>query len=170
MPNTTCKQCGVEFERVDTGRGRPRLYCTSKCGKLAGRDSTGRVCREVDCDRPVRAKGVCNMHYRRTLRAAGRIAPDAAWTDQRRDSYHRRRALKAKAATGAPVILTEIAERDSYRCGLCAEPVDMSIAWPDPQSKSLDHVIPLSLGGAHDPTNTQLAHLFCNVSKGNRVA
>lgn len=33
---------------------------------------------------------------------------------------------------------------------------------------SLDHVIPMSKGGAHSYANTQLAHWLCNVTKGNR--
>lgn len=37
-------------------------------------------------------------------------------------------------------------------------------------SASLDHVVPLSLGGAHTPENTQASHLICNGRKGNRSA
>jgi HNH endonuclease len=37
---------------------------------------------------------------------------------------------------------------------------------PDPLSKSLDHLIPLSRGGTHEPANVSLAHLRCNVSRG----
>lgn len=36
-------------------------------------------------------------------------------------------------------------------------------------SVSLDHVVPLSQGGAHDPANVQLAHLTCNVRKGAQL-
>jgi 5-methylcytosine-specific restriction endonuclease McrA len=35
---------------------------------------------------------------------------------------------------------------------------------------SLDHIVPVSLGGTHTWANVQLAHLRCNVSKGNRPA
>ena len=33
-------------------------------------------------------------------------------------------------------------------------------------SASLDHVIALARGGAHDPGNVQLSHVHCNVAKG----
>lgn len=32
----------------------------------------------------------------------------------------------------------------------------------------MDHVIPLTKGGNHELANVRLAHLRCNVSKGNR--
>lgn len=34
-------------------------------------------------------------------------------------------------------------------------------------SASLDHILPLSLGGAHSMANVQLAHLSCNHTKSN---
>jgi 5-methylcytosine-specific restriction endonuclease McrA len=33
---------------------------------------------------------------------------------------------------------------------------------------SVDHIVPLSLGGPHTLDNAQLAHLRCNAIKGNR--
>lgn len=91
-----------------------------------------------------------------------------AWDDRRRDNYHRRRATKVAASTGRPVILAEIRERDENRCHLCDEIVP-GAAWPDPLSASLDHVVPLSRGGVHDPDNVRLAHLRCNVEKGDQL-
>lgn len=107
------------------------------------------------------------MHWKRAARAAGDVKPEP-WSDRRRNNYHRRRALKKAAGTGDPVRMADIAERDGYRCGICSAPVDMDLAWPHPQSKSLDHVVPLTKGGSHDPANVQLAHLVCNTVKGNR--
>lgn len=63
----------------------------------------------------------------------------------------------------------EIFERDRWMCQLCGVPVDRSIRGSRPMAKSLDHVIPMSLGGAHTRTNVQLAHFGCNSQKGNRV-
>ncbi|MEW2302565.1 HNH endonuclease [Streptomyces sp. NPDC006655] len=60
-------------------------------------------------------------------------------------------------------------ERDGWICGLCDKPVDRHLAYPAPMSASLDHVIPLSRGGHHEPENVQCSHLTCNVRKGARV-
>jgi len=48
--------------------------------------------------------------------------------------------------------------------------VDPSLKYPDPMSVSLDHIVPVSLGGMHAMSNVQCSHLFCNLSKNNRVA
>ncbi|MCX2950199.1 HNH endonuclease [Lentzea sp. NEAU-D7] len=63
----------------------------------------------------------------------------------------------------------EIYERDGWVCQLCLRPVDRTLAWPHPESKSLDHVLPLVAGGNHCRANTQLAHWLCNVRKGART-
>jgi 5-methylcytosine-specific restriction endonuclease McrA len=106
------------------------------------------------------------MLYNREARAAGQQRTE--WNDRRRDHYHRRKALKKGASTGRPVRLAEIAERDGWRCSLCKKAVNPAVKWPDPKSPSLDHVVPLSKGGAHDPSNVALAHLGCNTAKNNR--
>jgi len=46
----------------------------------------------------------------------------------------------------------------------------LRLAWPDPGSKSIDHILPLSKGGSHSQENVQWAHLVCNTRKGNRLA
>ena len=107
------------------------------------------------------------MHYRRWARSTGREAPPA-WDDRRRANYQKRRALK-NAVPAADIAPHEVYGRDGWRCGLCGEPIDSSVKWPDPLSASLDHILPLSKGGHHIPENVQAAHLSCNVRKGNRV-
>ncbi|MFI6594983.1 HNH endonuclease [Nonomuraea sp. NPDC050536] len=107
------------------------------------------------------------IHSHRKYRAAGKEVREE-WGDARRERYHRRRALKKQASTGDPVRFSEIAERDKWTCGLCRKRVAPALAWPDPMSPSLDHVIPLTKGGLHDPANVQLAHLQCNTRKNNR--
>lgn len=60
-------------------------------------------------------------------------------------------------------------ERDEGICGICGLPVDKALRYPDPMSKSHDHVIPLSKGGLHSYANAQLAHLTCNIRKSNKL-
>jgi hypothetical protein len=64
----------------------------------------------------------------------------------------------------------EIFERDGWVCQLCKDPVDRSLAYPNPRSASLDHVLPIAKGGGHTRENAQLAHLGCNARKRDRVA
>lgn len=62
----------------------------------------------------------------------------------------------------------EVFERDRWICQICHRRISKVRRWPDPLSVSLDHVIPLSLGGPHSKANTRAAHLRCNVSRSNK--
>ncbi|WP_366139763.1 HNH endonuclease [uncultured Modestobacter sp.] len=75
----------------------------------------------------------------------------------------RQRTQLAQAERFDPV---EIFERDGWICQLCTAQVDPALKWPDLQSASLDHVVPLAANGQHSRDNTQLAHWLCNVRKG----
>lgn len=75
----------------------------------------------------------------------------------------RQRTQLAQAERFDPV---EIFERDGWICQLCTAQVDPVLKWPDLQSASLDHVVPLAAHGQHSRDNTQLAHWLCNVRKG----
>lgn len=65
------------------------------------------------------------------------------------------------------VIRSKVFERDGWTCGICDEPVDRSVKYPDLMSVSLDHVIPLSAGGSHTYDNVQCSHWYCNVIKND---
>lgn len=67
------------------------------------------------------------------------------------------------------VIRAEVYARDEWTCRLCGLSVQADLKWPDPGSPSLDHIVPLSRGGGHTYANVQLAHLRCNLVKGNRT-
>ena len=55
-------------------------------------------------------------------------------------------------------------------CGICGRPVDKSLPFPDPMSKCIDHLVPISRGGhPSDLSNLQLAHMICNRTKSNRL-
>lgn len=55
-------------------------------------------------------------------------------------------------------------------CGICGQPVDMSLKYPDPMSKTVDHIIPIAKGGhPSDLSNLQLAHRWCNRQKSDKL-
>lgn len=59
--------------------------------------------------------------------------------------------------------------RDGWVCQICHKRVDKRVKHPNPMCASLDHIIPLSHGGAHIYSNIQLAHLSCNLLKNHYV-
>lgn len=54
-------------------------------------------------------------------------------------------------------------------CALCGMPFDKSLKYPHPMSISIDHIIPVALGGKSTLDNLQPTHLVCNKSKGKKV-
>lgn len=55
-------------------------------------------------------------------------------------------------------------------CYICGRPVDKTLAWPDPWSKTVDETIPVARGGsALDWDNVNLAHNWCNRIKGTHT-
>ena len=109
------------------------------------------------------------MHWKRWARAEGLLRPPT-WNPARAARRKARDALTRGAGTAEVFEYREIFDRDSWVCGICETAVDPALAWPDPMSFSLDHIVPLSLGGAHIRTNVRCTHLVCNVRKGARVA
>ena len=110
------------------------------------------------------------MHYRRWARTQGmENPPSAAWSDNRRSNHHARRARLKGATRGNKVLIAALLERDGATCTWCDSPIDMTLAYPDRYSKSIDHTLPLSRGGEHSLENTTLMHLTCNLSKGAKV-
>lgn len=85
---------------------------------------------------------------------ANRILPDGSPMDDRVWQKLRKRV---------------IASRDPI-CALCGNPIDMEAPPYTPMSCEVDHIIPISRGGAaYDIDNLQLTHAKCNRQKSNRL-
>ncbi len=129
-----------------------------ECGRLtsgpASSTSRRKTCQSVECTRAHHAR--YKAEYRRTHRL------------ERRARKHVRRA-KLRGNTVELVNLIVVYDRDGWICGICEEPIDPALEYPDPLSVSLDHVIPVSLDGPHSYANTRAAHLVCNERRGNRM-
>lgn len=80
---------------------------------------------------------------------------------------HRKRAAHF-GVDYEPVARTQVFQRDGYRCQLCGRKTRGK--YPAPTSPTVDHIIPLSVGGHHALDNLQTACLRCNTLKGNRAA
>lgn len=82
-----------------------------------------------------------------------------------KNAQRRQKILK----DAVPYTLAEIARRDGFRCGLCDRKVDMNLSGMVRKGPTIDHVVPLSISRDDRRTNVQLAHRFCNLSKGAKV-
>lgn len=63
-------------------------------------------------------------------------------------------------------------DRDGDHCGICLTEIDFSVrsgTRGSDSGRSVDHIVPRSLGGSDDPDNLRLAHWGCNRKRSNRV-
>lgn len=160
-----CRQCGDGFF---TEKSLGRLYCSAFCSRKWQRENNPSICELDGCDAVVKARMLCAKHYTAWRRAEGLDTWKDEWTPARKAHYHLRRARK-RGVDAEKVVSLRVFERDGWLCGICGELVDSAVKWPDSMSPSLDHIVPLSRGGAHTYENTRLAHVSCNVSKSNAL-
>ncbi len=71
---------------------------------------------------------------------------------------HQRRAIE-KNVFVEHVDRDVVFERDKGICGICKQRVERDSPW------EIDHMIPISKGGAHAYANVQLSHQACNRAK-----
>lgn len=112
------------------------------------------------CDR-------CRPAHIKTRRLLWRQKNPEAW----RAIIARMNAKRRAAATSIEAEAFDpftVFERDRWVCQICLRRISKRLQWPDPMSVSLDHVVPVSEGGAHTRANTRAAHLRCNVARSNR--
>lgn len=62
-----------------------------------------------------------------------------------------------------------IYERDGWVCHLCGDECPREFDVNDRKSPTLDHLVPVSMGGSNESSNLKLACWSCNASRGNRV-
>lgn len=83
-----------------------------------------------------------------------------------RKANDKRRALKLGAVC-EEFTCSEVFERDKYRCQLCGRKTRPTYNRYHSFYPNLDHIIPLSVGGAHTKQNTQCLCRQCNMDKSN---
>lgn len=104
-------------------------------------------------------------------------SPGHAHRHARRLAKARRRAREFGALV-EEIDRFEVFDADGYECQLCGsqtDPEDYTLTddghfVAGPAYPSVDHVVPLALGGLHERSNVWTAHLVCNARKAAREA
>jgi 5-methylcytosine-specific restriction endonuclease McrA len=79
------------------------------------------------------------------------------------------RRAKVRGAEADNIDPLRVFERDGWRCHLCRRATPKRLRGTyEPRAPELDHVLPLSIGGAHTWGNVACACRACNQSKGAR--
>ena len=188
VPGTrTCCDCGAGFA-PHPGRGKQSVRCEA-C-RVSHKQAMERVRTKRRHADPVRyaQKLARNRTYwpkvkerhKEWMRAYRERFTPEQWREMCRrwrstpagrraaEEGNRRRLALKRGVTHERYTTTEIAERDGWCCGICHRRISKHRAHPHPESASIDHIVPLSLGGDDTRRNVQVAHLACNVRKSNR--
>lgn len=74
-------------------------------------------------------------------------------------------APAALSLTRSPTPTGRSSSATGWRCHLCGKRVRRKASRTDPFGATIDHLVPLSLGGADEPANVATAHYRCNQDK-----
>lgn len=152
-----CLQCGKQFHPRHDNKG----YCSKSCGQKAYA-SAHRIRKAPVSRKTPRTCRVCQKTFMGG-KAQFICSPACYKMDRHMRCWARRSHYRETAME--PIDFGAVCERDHWTCGICGQPVDPSLKWPNPGARSLDHIIPISAGGPHLYDNVQLAHLLCNWRK-----
>ena len=150
-------------------------YCSLECKDAARRDKQVKATQakhasnprrfDFDCDRCGQVVAT-DKHV--TRGKYGRYCRNCALV-KRRESYRIKTAKRQKIMNPIRISADVIIERDGNMCHLCNAEIDLTLARNSRFGATIDHVIPVSKGGADTLENMRLAHWICNIKKGNRV-
>lgn len=184
-----CQKCGAAFETHATYA----KWCSRSCAprKPQKRPAASHTCRTcgdvfvaagkhtwcVTClaagakdlaEKEWKRKWMTSPSGRESKRRQARNKYQTPSGRERAKAKKRRREYRARGASRTtPYDRLSIFQRDGWRCHLCARRVDPLAKWPDQMCASIDHLIPLSAGGADSAENVRLAHWLCNVRRGD---
>ena len=176
-----CAKCGTPFWPLAGGASHARAYCVScrarvkrGMGRISGEERRLRRLARAAARREslMRAR---RANPRHCLWCHAEFVPENSQKSYCcREHQNRAKSVRRKArlrgAGGDPLSIGELYERDGGVCHLCGGIVDRDLRWPAGGSASIDHVLPLSLGGRDAPDNLKLAHLVCNLRKSDMGA
>jgi len=165
-----CDVCAVAFEVPDDRMAPRRRLCSAACRAEDARRKGRNPARPAfEC------KGCGQRHQPRAGMIervfCSRRCAKRATAKKRGPQNHEGRAKRAGVPRRHNVHPLRVFARDKWRCQLCgvATPKRLRGTCHD-RAPELDHIVPLSAGGAHTYDNVQCACRRCNNKKGSRWA
>ena len=140
---------------------RPRLSAEQRAAR-ARPEPTRSAGTSAECT-------VCGaMFIRGKHKTASKVCSDGCRTIARKAVDRRKNARRKGARIGARYTLADVIARDGDKCHLCKRKVDLSLPGTDSRGPTVDHLLPISAGGADELANVRLAHRSCNCRRGVR--
>lgn len=175
-----CREHAFEFSRLAPhSKLKPKVLnkcehsnglCVGQCRLNPRPISNGRVCTE--CGVRFSSWGLkggprrtCSDECRRAReRVARRAAKRVERQKRGKSSVDRAKSFGCEVSKFDQRL---VFERDRWRCRLCGVATPKALRGKQhDRSPELDHIVPLSLGGAHAFENVQCACRRCNINKG----
>lgn len=154
-----CRQCAVRF----SSRSISSAYCSDRClrdryvAANDNRDHSPRECK--DCG------AVFTTSYGDTRKVYCSAACGKRNLKRKQRKMERARLRSVTVESVDPIA---VFERDKWKCQLCMVSTPRNLrGTTNDRAPELDHIMPLSLGGAHSYMNTQCACRKCNIAKSN---
>lgn len=147
------------YLKVNHRPAKPCVRCGSEipAGAHANRDHCSPACKRAGDTERVVANHI--QRYR----------SDARYREMFQRNGHVRRA-RMRAAPFVRFDPVTILERDGWSCQVCGCETPRELRGQKvSNAPTLDHVVPIALGGPHTPENTRCACHRCNMSLGARV-
>ena len=158
-----CRMCSNTF----SSRNPVAKYCSPKCRN----DECNRSAQEGKVDRSARPCAFCkqvftpeygDLRYKFCSRKC-KVSEEYA----RRPGGHPRKRAREYGTQYEEVDMLGILERDGWSCYICGTDTPAKYRGTmRPDSPVVDHVLALSLGGAHTASNLRCACRKCNSDKG----
>jgi len=159
-PDRKCVGCGVAYSpRLDK-----QQYCSTACRQQNYR---GKKKRDPDTARGSLGQCIeCGADFTKVSSAHKWCSPLCRGRGSSRATKRRRRNIVAGCrGSQNDYADVEIFERDGWRCHLCGKKIRRDVDRRRPSGATIDHLVPLSLGGADVRENVAAAHRACNVAK-----
>jgi len=153
LPAKSCAHCQKEFQPYSV-----EIY---SCPDCIGKSRTSVLQKVSACEE-------CGDEFSYTAKIwiKVRFCPRCTAAKER-DRVRRRRQL-VESPQADFIDENVIWARDRGLCGICGESIDLSVRHPDRMCLTIDHIVPISRGGAHVVDNVRVAHFYCNSGRGNR--
>lgn len=150
-------------------------FCSSRCRNACSNDKQVKATQAKHAANPRRFDFDCDRCYQIVQTdkpvsrgAYGRFCRNCALV-RRRERYRIKTANRQKITNPIRISADVLIERDGNNCHICLTEIDLSLARNSRFGATIDHVIPVSKGGADTLDNMKLAHWICNIKKGNKL-
>lgn len=176
-----CEVSGCDAGRARDGKCQ-RHYLADRAGSI---EKACALCGKRLTNVP-RARKFCSKNHAAIYRRAGGSLEDSKtcsrctrpFSVSRGDAIERAtrsdvkmcaECKKARTTRHGWSVKAIVALKGSTDCGICGALVDLRLLAPNLMRASIDHIIPFAHGGSNELENLQLAHLYCNFKKSDRV-